>query len=91
PLAHRPEVAGGRVAIVRELRVYGSEVDVGARDAAGWQHRGIGGALMREAEAVAADEWGADEVLVTSAVGTREYYRRLGYARKGPYMAKRVR
>ncbi len=91
PLAHRPEVAGKGVALVRELRVYGSEVDVGDRDDGGWQHRGIGRALMEEAERVARDEWGLEEILVTSAVGTREYYRRLGYDRLGPYMAKRLR
>ncbi len=90
PLAHRPEVAGRAVALVRELRVYGPEVDVGRHDGEGWQHRGIGRALMAEAERIASDEWGAEEVLVTSAVGTREYYRKLGYARKGPYMAKVV-
>ncbi|PMP93842.1 MAG: hypothetical protein C0167_04600 [Nitrososphaera sp.] len=70
--------------------VYGSEVDVGDRDDSGWQHRGIGRMLMDEAERVAREEWNSEEVLVTSAVGTREYYRRLGYSRKGPYMAKRV-
>jgi len=90
-LAHRPEVSGARAAIVRELRVYGPEVDVGTRDPSGWQHRGIGRALMEEAERAARDEWGAEVLLVTSAVGTREYYRRLGYGRMGPYMAKRLR
>jgi elongator complex protein 3 len=90
PLAHRSEMSGGSIAVVRELRVYGSEVDVGDRDDSGWQHRGIGRMLMDEAERVAREEWNSEEVLVTSAVGTREYYRRLGYSRKGPYMAKRV-
>jgi elongator complex protein 3 len=89
--AHRPEIAGMDAAIVRELRVYGMEVDVGVRDEMGWQHRGIGKMLMDEAERLSRDEWGAEEMLVTSAVGTREYYRKLGYGRMGPYMAKRIR
>ena len=29
-------------------------------------------------------------MLVISAVGTREYYRKLGYSLYGPYMSKRL-
>jgi elongator complex protein 3 len=86
---HRPEMDEGS-AIVRELRVYGKLVAVGGKAADGWQHRGLGAALMRRAEEVAAAEYGMKELLVTSAVGTRQYYAKLGYYRKGPYMAKRV-
>jgi elongator complex protein 3 len=39
-------------------------------------------------ELVAAEDFDARTMLVTSAVGTRNYYRRLGYERSGPYMAK---
>jgi elongator complex protein 3 len=35
-----------------------------------------------------ARELGRDKVVVISAVGTREYYRKLGYEREGPYMVK---
>ncbi len=84
--AHRPEMAGS--AVVRELRVYGRQVPVGERRADAWQHRGLGGALMSAAERVACEDLGARRLLVTSAVGTRNYYRRLGYERLGPYMAK---
>ena len=87
--AHRPEMAGA--AVVRELRVYGRAVGVGRRLGSAWQHRGLGGALMARAERAAADELGAHRILVTSAVGTRDYYRKLGYAREGPYMGKRLR
>jgi len=31
---------------------------------------------------------GMPELWVTSGVGARNYYRRLGYERKGPYMGK---
>ena len=86
--AHRRETAGG--AVVRELRVYGRAVGVGRRLGSAWQHRGLGRSLMSRAEKTAAEGFGAGKVLVTSAVGTREYYRRLGYEREGPYMAKRV-
>ena len=87
--AHRPEI--GRGAIVRELRVYGRAVGVGRRLGSAWQHRGLGEALMAAAEKTASEEFDANRLLVTSAVGTRGYYRRLGYGREGPYMAKRLR
>jgi elongator complex protein 3 len=45
---------------------------------------------MAEAERIARSELGLEEMVVTSAVGTREYYAKLGYSRKGPYMAKRL-
>jgi elongator complex protein 3 len=45
---------------------------------------------MGRMEKVAGEEFDADVLLVTSAVGTRNYYRRLGYERSGPYMAKRL-
>jgi elongator complex protein 3 (tRNA carboxymethyluridine synthase) len=86
---HRREAAGA--CIVRELRVYGRLVNVGSRDKGAWQHRGLGAQLMGRAEQVAGEELGARRVLVTSAVGTRGYYRKLGYERCGPYMGKAVR
>jgi elongator complex protein 3 (tRNA carboxymethyluridine synthase) len=86
--AHRPEANGA--AIIRELRVYGRVVGVGERDGHAWQHRGLGRSLMSEAERAALEQYGARRVLVTAAVGTRDYYRKLGYHRDGPYMAKAV-
>ena len=77
------------VAIVRELKVLGPEIDVG-HAAAGpeqFQHRGFGRRLLEAAEE-SARAHGFDDLLVTSAVGTREYYRRRGYAARGPYMAR---
>ena len=84
--AHRPEVGGS--AIVRELRVYGKVVRVGERGKAAWQHRGLGASMMDRMERVATERFGVRRLLVTSAVGTRNYYRKLGYERVGPYMGK---
>jgi elongator complex protein 3 len=86
--AHRPELQGS--AIVRELRVYGRAVAVGKKQENAWQHRGLGRWLMREAERWARENADVARVCVTSAVGTRGYYRSLGYERSGPYMAKRT-
>jgi elongator complex protein 3 len=86
PLAHRKEMESS--CVVRELKVYGRVVSVGARDRDAWQHRGLGAALLGEMERVARERFGARRLLVTSAVGTRNYYRRFGYEPVGPYMGK---
>ena len=44
---------------------------------------------MEEAEKIARKS-GACKVVVISAVGTREYYRKLGYARDGSYMSRMI-
>ncbi|HEV2520720.1 MAG TPA: tRNA uridine(34) 5-carboxymethylaminomethyl modification radical SAM/GNAT enzyme Elp3 [Thermoplasmata archaeon] len=77
--------------VIRELKVLGAEVDVGAAPvgARTYQHRGFGRALVVEAEALARSA-GHRRLFVMSAVGTREYYRRLGFESAGPHMAKRL-
>ena len=94
---HRPEIKGqgfsgcGKSAIIRELHVYGVSVDIGCipgNDS--YQHRGYGVKLMQEAERIVRDEFGLKKISVISAVGTREYYRKIGYYRNGPYMTKNL-
>ncbi|MGQ9780765.1 MAG: tRNA uridine(34) 5-carboxymethylaminomethyl modification radical SAM/GNAT enzyme Elp3 [Nitrososphaeria archaeon] len=84
--AHRREVHDA--ALVRELHVYGPMVPIGARVRYGWQHRGYGRRLLEEAEFIAKEVFGCEKILVTSAVGTRHYYRKFGYSLIGPYMGK---
>ena len=86
--AHRPEVQ--RSAIVRELKVYGRAVELGRKQANAWQHRGLGMSLLRTMEKVAREQFDVRTLLVTSAVGTRNYYRKLGYERVGPYMGRKL-
>ena len=83
----RPELKGG-VSIVRELHVYGSVVPVSARDPSKFQHQGFGTLLMEEAARIAKEEHGSMKIAVISGVGTRNYYRKLGYELEGPYMTK---
>ena len=85
-MAHRSEMH--RSAVVRELRVYGRTVRVGHRQSSAWQHRGLGADLMQRMEKVAAEDFDVKRLLVTSAVGTRNYYRKLGYEHAGPYMGR---
>jgi elongator complex protein 3 len=74
-------------ALVRELHVYGPEVPVGRHRSRCWQHTGFGRRLLAEAEGQARRA-GAAKVLVLSALGTKQYYRREGYRARGPYMFK---
>ncbi|HEV2389616.1 MAG TPA: GNAT family N-acetyltransferase [Nitrososphaerales archaeon] len=48
----------------------------------------MGRSLMDEMEKQAREDFDAPALLVMSAVGTRNYYRKFGYERSGPYMAK---
>ena len=45
---------------------------------------------MNEAEKITKEEFDSKKLLVISAVGTREYYKKLGYSLNGPYMAKNL-
>lgn len=90
--AHRDEVKGnGNTCMVRELHVYGQVLPLHKHYPWSYQHRGFGRMLMEEAERIARDEFNASKLLVISAVGTREYYKRLGYVKEGPYMGKELR
>ncbi len=77
-------------ALVRELHVYGSEVPIGERDAGKWQHKGYGKLLLREAEQISR-KLRFRKIAVTSGIGAREYYRKLGYCIKGFHMIKKLK
>lgn len=78
----------GKCSIVRELHVYGSVVPVSGRDIKKFQHQGYGALLMEKAESIAIQEHKSTKIAVISGVGTRNYYRKLGYELEGPYMVK---
>lgn len=86
--AFLPEITERPCSIIRELHVYGTAVAVSARDPTRFQHQGFGTLLMEEAERIAREEHGAEKIIVISGVGTRHYYRKLGYELDGPYMSK---
>ena len=83
---HRPELRDA--AVVRELKVLGQALPIGARGKEALQHRGLGHKLMARAEEEAAASPGCARVAVTSGVGARGYYRELGYRLEGAYMVK---
>eukprot|EP00461_Guttulinopsis_vulgaris_P003428 UN03429 len=84
----RPECIEVPTSFVRELHVYGSAVPVHNKDPTKFQHQGYGTLLMEEAERIARDEHGSLKLTVIAGVGTRNYYRKLGYILDGPYMSK---
>ena len=88
--AHRKEITPD-TAIVRELHVFGKAIEIGSHETDSFQHLGLGRKLMKTAEEIAKDEFAVKKLLVISAVGTREYYQKLGYKIYGPYMVKELR
>ncbi len=77
-----------KTAMIRELHVYGrkqSLSDEGVKS--NTQHLGFGRQLMMEAEK-SVKKAGYKKIAVIAAVGTREYYRKLGYKLEGTYMVK---
>jgi elongator complex protein 3 len=77
-----------RTGLIRELHVYGRMVPVGKRRGDAWQHRGWGEALMAEAEKTAKERYDMRRMIVMSALGTMQYYVRLGYDKEGVYVSK---
>lgn len=96
PTTPFPELNGGGVALVRELHVYGKLIPTKslpsqqqATPAA--QHSGFGSKLMAEAERIS-HLAGMRYLAVIAGVGTRSYYRRLGYELRGEgaYLIKKL-
>ena len=59
--------------------MYGSVVPIHSRDPSKFQHQGYGTLLMEEAERIVKVEHKSKKLAVISGVGTRHYYRKLGY------------
>ena len=75
-------------AMIREVHVYGQVAHLGRADSSS-QHRGLGRELVEHACGVARAA-GYGRVNVISSVGTREYYRRLGFADVGLYQRREL-
>ncbi|UCC93426.1 MAG: tRNA uridine(34) 5-carboxymethylaminomethyl modification radical SAM/GNAT enzyme Elp3 [Thermoplasmata archaeon] len=86
--AWRHELEGA--AVLREIRVLGEALPLGGPPGGGglsWQHRGLGRRLLEEAELTTVG-WGRDRLAVTAGMGTRGYFRTMGYSLAGPYMVR---
>ncbi|WP_409199682.1 tRNA uridine(34) 5-carboxymethylaminomethyl modification radical SAM/GNAT enzyme Elp3 [Methanobrevibacter sp. DSM 116169] len=78
-----------KTGLVRELHVYGNMLKIGKKGNNIGQHIGFGEKLLEKAEQIAIDS-NKEEMLIISGIGARNYYRKFGYERKGPYMAKKL-
>lgn len=77
-------------AMIRELHTYGRQLAIKSKGASP-QHKGLGKKLMAEAEKIARNEFNFNKISVISSVGTRDYYRKMGYRLNKTYMVKALR
>jgi elongator complex protein 3 len=83
-----PELS--EAALVREVHVYGTQLGVGSSGTGGSsQHVGYGKRLMQVAED-RAKKAGYSRLAVIAGIGTRGYYKKLGYVLEGTYMVKEL-
>ncbi len=73
--------------MIREVHVYGTALGIGKDSLGESQHLGLGTKLVQKAEEIARTK-GFSELAVISAIGTRDYYRKLGFELGELYMAK---
>ncbi len=78
-----------KIAIVRELHVYGKSLNLHEENFDAAQHKGFGKMLMTEAEKIAKKQK-TEKILVISGIGVRKYYQDLGYKLEDSYMIKEL-
>jgi elongator complex protein 3 len=89
PIPRLEQEMEGNLALIRELHIFGPEVSLSQRSPTAAQHKGLGKALLREAERMAANEFQAQRMVVLSGTGAKEYYRsEFGYSSQSDYMVK---
>lgn len=89
PEFHREELEDS--ILLRELKVFGPMVPIGKEMKDRWQHMGFGTRLIELSEEIARDRFQMSRLTITSGIGAREYYRKFGYERLGPYMSRSLR
>jgi elongator complex protein 3 len=88
PVLPGPE---GNYAVIRELHIFGPEVPLNEQRGEAAQHKGLGKALLREAERIARNEFRALQLVILSGTGAKEYYRReFDCESSGDYMVKKL-
>ena len=87
PRANPPVTELKGCAVVRELHVYGEALALDTAQQGAAQHRGLGGALLAEAQIIAQQE-GYRHLAVIAAIGTRPYYRDRGFVLGQLYMSR---
>jgi len=75
-------------AIIRELHVYGAATGIGKKGNV--QHKGHGKKLLEKAEEIA-KQHNKNKMIIISGIGVKEYYKKLGYKKQGPYVVKTLK
>ncbi len=78
-------------ALIREVHTYGKLAQIDKKDKTSPQHIGLGKKLIKEAERIAKEEFGAKKIAIISGIGVRGYYRKLGYRLQDTYMVKNLK
>lgn len=81
------ELAGA--AIIREVHVYGQALGIGESSPGYAQHSGLGKQLIERAAEIA-QAHGCQRLAVISAIGTRAYYRKRGFADGALYQTRKL-
>ena len=76
-------------AMIREIHIYGSSVEVGKKDAQKTQHQGLGKNLIELASKMSKEK-GYKKLAVISAIGTRKYYEKNGFKLENLYQVKEL-
>ena len=88
----RLRITSQEKAFIREVHTYGRLHPLnGNLNVISPQHKGLGKKLISKAEKIAKKDFGLNEVAVIAAVGTRNYFRKLGYGLKKTYMVKNLK
>ena len=91
PVAGVGQTNKGNLALIRELHTFGPEVPLSEQKEDAAQHKGLGKALLMEAERIAGEEFHARQMVVLSGTGAKEYYRaEFNYNSQGDYMVKNL-
>ncbi len=78
--------------LIRELHVYSRALSLGEKPfSEDFQHKGLGKAMILEAEKIAKEEFGCKKMVIISGIGVKEYYRKnFAYQNDGPFVSKAV-
>ena len=76
-------------ALIREVHVFGDQLDFGMKADGSGQHMGFGKKMMAEAEMIVREKYPKiRKIAVISGIGAREYYRKIEYILEEEYMIK---
>jgi len=78
--------------IIRELHTYGQQLPLNQKEISivSPQHKGLGKNLIKEAERITKKEFALNKIAIISGIGTRNYFKNLGYRLRNTYMIKKL-